>query len=143
MLPRHVRCVLSRFCCNEHCQLLSSYLSRIRRIENSSSSDCGHPSQDTSHLILLCPATNSLRRSLFGDSISLRPMVQALGSFPASGAPWSSAMTPSLGRGRVTTTPTTSSATFQCRCLSHSFCSQRCGFIKLAEKVSFSSKSTR
>ena len=31
----------------------------------------GHSSQDTSHLILHCPATNSLRRSLFGDSLSL------------------------------------------------------------------------
>ena len=40
-------------------------------------------------------------------SVSLRPLVQALGSCPASGAPWSSAMPPSLGRGRVTTTKTT------------------------------------
>ena len=34
-------------------------------------------------------------------SISLRPLVQTLGSCPASGAPWSSAVPPSLGRGRV------------------------------------------
>ena len=38
--------------------------------------------------------------------VSLRPMVQALESCPASGAPWSSAMPPSLGRGGVTTTRT-------------------------------------
>ena len=55
----------------------------------------------TSHLILHCPATDSLRRSLFGDSVSLRPLVQTLGSCPATGAPWSSAIPPSLGRGRV------------------------------------------
>ena len=36
--------------------------------------------------------------------VSLRPLVQALGSCSASGAPWSSAMLPPFGRGRVTTT---------------------------------------
>ena len=49
--------------------LLGSYLSRIGRIENPSCSACGHSSQDISHLILHCPATDSLRRSLFGDSL--------------------------------------------------------------------------
>ena len=43
--------------------------------------------QDTSPLILPSPATDSLRRSLFGNSLSLQTLVQALGSFPASGAP--------------------------------------------------------
>ena len=71
VLPRHARCVLSRLRCNGHSLLLGSYLSRIGRIENSSCSTCGHSSQDISHLILHCPATNSLRRSLFGDSLSL------------------------------------------------------------------------
>ena len=71
MLPRHARCVLSRLRCNGHSLLLGSYLSRIGRIENPSCSACGHPSQDISHLILHCPATDSLRRSLFGDSLSL------------------------------------------------------------------------
>ena len=70
-LPGHARCVLSRLRCNEHNLLLGSYLSRIGRIENPSCSACGHSSQDTSHLILHCPATDSLRRSLFGDSLSL------------------------------------------------------------------------
>ena len=65
MLPSHV-------CCNGHSFLLNSYLSRIEgRIENPSCSACDHPSQDTSHLILHCPATDFLRRSLFGDSLSL------------------------------------------------------------------------
>ena len=70
VLPRHARCVLSRLRCNGHSLLLGSYLSRIGRIENSSCSACVHSSQDISHLILHCPATDSLRRSLFGDSLS-------------------------------------------------------------------------
>ena len=92
-----------RLRCNEHSLLFSFYF-RIGRIENSSCSACGHPSQDTSHLILHCPATDSLRLSLFGIFVSLQPLVQALGSCPASGTPWFSAMPPSLGRGRVATT---------------------------------------
>ena len=71
VLPRHARCVLSRLRCNGHSLLLGSYLSRIGRIENPSCSACGHSSQDISHLILHCPSTDSLRRSLFGDSLSL------------------------------------------------------------------------
>ena len=71
MLPCHAHCVLSRLRCNGHSLLLGSYLSRIGRIENPSCSACGHPSQDISHLILHCPATDSLHRSLFGDSLSL------------------------------------------------------------------------
>ena len=71
VLPRHARCVLSRLCCNNHSLVLVSYLSKIGRIENPSCSACGYSSQDISHLILHCPATDSLRRSLFGDSLSL------------------------------------------------------------------------
>ena len=71
VLPRHACCVLSRLRCNGHSLLLGSYLSRIGRTENLSCSACGHSSQDISHLILHCPATDSLRRSLFGDSLSL------------------------------------------------------------------------
>ena len=64
-LPRHARYALSRLRCNGHSLLLGSYISTIGRIENPSCSACGHSSQDTSHLILHCPATESLRRSLF------------------------------------------------------------------------------
>ena len=99
VLPRHARCVLSRLRCNEHSLLLGSYLSRIGRIENPSCSACGHSSQDISHLILHCPATDSLRRSLFGDSLSL---------YDLWSRPWGVArllglhgLPPSLGRGRV------------------------------------------
>ena len=45
-------------------------ISRIGRIENSYGV-CGHPSQDTSHLILHSLATDCLRRSIFGHSLSL------------------------------------------------------------------------
>ena len=71
VLPCHAHCVLSRLRCNGHSFLLGSYLSRIGRIKNPSCSACRHWSQDTSHLILHCPATDSLCRSLFGDSLSL------------------------------------------------------------------------
>ena len=71
VLPRHARCVLSCLHCNGHSLLLGSYLSGIGRIENPSCSASGHSSQDTSHLILHCPATDSLCCSLFGDSLSL------------------------------------------------------------------------
>ena len=71
VLPCHACCVLSRLCCNGHNLLLGSYLSRFSRIENPSCSACGHSSQDTSHLILHCPATDSLHHSLLGDSLSL------------------------------------------------------------------------
>ena len=71
VLPRHARCVLSHLRCNGHSFLLGSYFSRIGRIENPSCCACGHSSQDTSHLNLHCPATDSLRRSLIGDSLSL------------------------------------------------------------------------
>ena len=71
VLPHHARCVLSRLRCNGHSLPFSSCLSRIGRIENPSCSACGHSSQVISHLTLHCPGTDSLRRSLFGDSLSL------------------------------------------------------------------------
>ena len=100
VLPRHARCVLSRLRCNGQSLLLSSYLSRFGRIENPSCSACGHPSQDTSHLILHCPATDSLRCSLFGDCLS-STSGPGPGEFPSF---WGSMVfrhAPSLGRGRV------------------------------------------
>ena len=58
--PCHACCVLSCLCCNKHSLLLSSCFSRMGRIENPFCSTCRHLSQDSSHLILHCPATNSL-----------------------------------------------------------------------------------
>ena len=83
MLPRYARCVLSRLRCNGHSLLLGSYLSRIGRIENPSCSACGHSSQDISHLVLRCPAMDSLRRSLFGDSLSLYDLWSSPGGLPS------------------------------------------------------------
>ena len=71
VLPRHSRCVPPRLRCNKHSLLLSFYFFRIGRFENLSCSAFGHSSQDTFHLILHCPATDYLRRSLFDDSLSL------------------------------------------------------------------------
>ena len=60
--------VLSYLWCNEPSLL---YLSSIGKIENPSCSTCGHPTHNTSHFVEQCPATDSLHRSLFGDSPSL------------------------------------------------------------------------
>ena len=94
----------SRLRCQGHNLLLSSYLSSIGRIYDSSCSACVHLSQHISHLILYYAATDFLRRTHFGDSLSLQPLALALGTCLASGDPWTSAMLPSLERGRVTTT---------------------------------------
>ena len=55
--------------CNGYSLLLNSYLSRISRNENPSCSACGHPIQDTTHLILYRtttdPALHAFRRLLF------------------------------------------------------------------------------
>ena len=60
VLPRHACCILSCLRCNRHSFLLGFYFSRIGRIENPFCSACKHSSQDTSHLILHCSATDSL-----------------------------------------------------------------------------------
>ena len=70
-LPRHARCALSRLRCNGHSLLLGSYLHRIGKSETPSCSACGHPTQDVFHLLLHCPATNSLRLSVFGPNNSI------------------------------------------------------------------------
>ena len=98
VLPRHARCVLSRLRCNGHSLLLSSIslgLAESRILPAAPA--------DTSHLILHCPATDSLRRSLFGHSLSLydlrpRPwgVARLLGLHGLPPCPQS------LARGRVT-----------------------------------------
>ena len=67
VLPRHARCALSRLRCNGNSLLFGSCHCRIGRIENPSCSACGDPS----HLILHCPATDFLRRLLFGNFLTL------------------------------------------------------------------------
>ena len=97
VLPRHARCVLSCLRCNGRRLLLGSYLSRIGRTEYPSCSACG--TRPRTHLISFCTVQ---LQTFWRLSISLRPLVQTLGSCLASGAPWSSAMPPSLVRGQVT-----------------------------------------
>ena len=102
LLPRHARCVLSRLRCNRHLsfrfitlydwQNRESFMQRLRTLV---------PVHLSSHSALssyglFAPLT------LWQLSVSLRPLVQTLGSCPASRAPWSFTMSPSLGRGRVT-----------------------------------------
>ena len=76
VLPHHAHCVFSSLYCNRHSLLLSSCLFKIRGIEN--------PSCSTYELFALL--------ALLQLFVSLRPLVQVLGSRLASGAPWSSAM---------------------------------------------------
>ena len=71
LLSRSMRSGLSRLCCHGHSLLLSSYLHRISRKENSDCSACGHPLQDLNHLLLDCPASEPLCRSIFGSSLSI------------------------------------------------------------------------
>ena len=101
-LSRSMRSGLSRLRCHGHSLLLPSYLHRISRKENSDCSACGHPPQDLNHLLLDCPASEPLRRSIFGSSLS---MVQTLRCGPTVGSPRSSSAPPSLGRGRVVPPP--------------------------------------
>ena len=97
MFPCHTRCVLSRL-------LLNNYLSRTGRIKDLSCNACSHPNQATYHLILHCPATNSLHRSLF---VSLQPLIQALKVARVLWLHGPPPCPPSLERGRVITRKTT------------------------------------
>ena len=71
LLSRSIRSELSRLRCHGHSLLLSSYLHRISRKENSDCIACGHPLQDLNHLLLDCPASEPLRKSIFGSSLSI------------------------------------------------------------------------
>ena len=64
VLPCHAYCVFARLCCHGHRLLLSSYFTRIGRIDNPLCNACCHLSPDTSHLILHCVTVDSLRCAL-------------------------------------------------------------------------------
>ena len=105
VLPCHARCVLSRLRCNGHSLLLSSYQGLAElRILHAAPAD----TRQRAPLISFCTVQVRLfvPLALWQLSVSLRPLIQALWSFPASGAPWFSVMFPSLGRGRETTITT-------------------------------------
>ena len=63
--------VFSRLRCNGHSSFLASYLYRIGRAETASCSNCGSESQDILHLVLDCPAFDSLCRAIFGHPLSI------------------------------------------------------------------------
>ena len=71
LLSRPIRCELFRLRCHGHSLLLSSYLHRISRKENSACTACGHPLQNLNHLLLDGPASEPLRKSIFGSSLSI------------------------------------------------------------------------
>ena len=84
VLPRHACCILSRLHCNEHSLLLSSYLSRNGRIENHAAPADIRAKTLSPYSALFAPL------AFWRISVSLRPLVQVLGSCPVSGSSWSS-----------------------------------------------------
>ena len=70
LLSRSIRSELARLRCHGH-NLLLSYLHRISRKKNSACSACGHSLQDLNHLLLDCPASKPLRKSIFCSSLSI------------------------------------------------------------------------
>jgi len=75
----NIQCELSRLSYHGHSQLLSSYLCRKQQKENFSCNDCGHQLQDLTHLLLDCPASEPLRRAIFGTTAT---------NFDLKSTPW-------------------------------------------------------
>ena len=71
LLSRPICCELSRIHCHGHSLPLFSYLHRISPKENSACSACGLPLQDLNHLLLDCPASEPLHKSIFGSFFSV------------------------------------------------------------------------
>ena len=69
--PRQDRCVLLYLRFHGNSLLLNYNFSKMSKNENLLCNTCSHPTQDTAHLILHCPATVSLPRLLFGIYFSL------------------------------------------------------------------------
>ena len=106
MLPRHARCVLSRLRCNGHSLLLGLIFLGLAesRILPAVPAD----TRPRTPLISFCTVQRrTLRRSIFGDSLSLYDLwFRSWEVARLLGRSWSPAMPPSLGRGRVTKTTT-------------------------------------
>ena len=99
MIPCRTGWALSRLGRNGHGLLLNSNLARMGGIESSLCSGCGHCTQDSFRLLLLCPAVDSLHLlALWRLLFSVRSLVEVLGSCPASRAPWFPIMLLSHGR---------------------------------------------
>ena len=109
LLSRSIRCELSRLRCHGHSLLLSSYIHRISRKENSARSACRHPLQNLNHFLLDCPASEPLRKSISGSSLSLLSIHGPdLGVWPDCwvSAEFLRAPIPRKGSGSTTTTTT-------------------------------------
>jgi len=80
-LPRLIRCELSRLRCHGHSLLLTSYLCRLKRKNNSSCSACRHPLQNLTIFSWIVP-----HLSLSGaSSLALLPFLTSgpdLGAWP-------------------------------------------------------------
>jgi len=61
---------------------ITSYLCKIKRKENSSCSACGHHLQDLTNLLLDCPASEPLRRAIFGITSSILTSGPDLAAWP-------------------------------------------------------------
>ena len=101
------RCVLS---CLHCCGLLISHFSRIDRIEvlHAAASVVIRPKENLSSYFALSSYVLFEPLALWRIFLSVGPLVHSLGSWSASRAPRSSVMSPSFGRGRVTTITTIS-----------------------------------
>ena len=123
LLSRLIRCELSRLRCHGHSLLLSSYLRRISRKENSDCSACGHPLQDLNHLLLDCPASEPLRKSIFGFSLFLT-YGPDLGVWPDSWVFAEFLRAPIPRKGSGSTTTTVSAIIVSEKCIKANFCYQ-------------------
>ena len=108
LLSRSIRSELSRLRCHGHSLLLSSYLHRISWKENSDCSACGHALQDPNHLLINCPASEPLRKSIFGSFSLFSIYGPDLGVWPDCwvSAEFLRAPIPRKGLGSATTTIT-------------------------------------
>ena len=70
LLPRSVRCELSRLRSNGHSLLLPSYSFRIGKSSSPACPSCGAVTGDLSHLLFHCPLFDHLRPLIFGPDFS-------------------------------------------------------------------------
>ena len=109
LLSRSIRIELSGLRCHGHSLLLSSYLHRISRKENSDCGACVHPLQDLNHLLLDCPVSEPLHKSVFGSLSLFSIYGPDLGAWPdcCVSMEFLRAPIPRKGSGSTTTTTQT------------------------------------
>ena len=112
VLPRHARCVLSRLRCNGHNLLEAPISLELAESKILLAALAGTVPGHLSSYSALSSYGLFASLALWQFSVSLRPLIQALGSCPVSGASQSSAINPFFGKGRVTAA-TTAKLNFQ------------------------------